>query len=236
MFIFLKEYKHSIFFMVVYMDMDPLIVKGLLVGIFIALPCGPVAFLCIKRAMVYGFRSGLCSGLGSLLADIALASVVIFGLEKASVVLVPLEWFMSIFGGVILIYLGWKMLQTKEKLEKIVVDRKTLIQHSATAALITLTNPIQLITFSFIFSAAHVGVISTTSQGLIFLGSLAFGSLLWWTVLCGVIDHFHEKYTERVIHVVSIIASCLLVFVGSFAVGTTLVRTILPLLGISFIH
>jgi threonine/homoserine/homoserine lactone efflux protein len=46
-----------------------LFIKGLIVGIAIAAPVGPIGLLCIQRALTGGWISGLASGLGAALAD-----------------------------------------------------------------------------------------------------------------------------------------------------------------------
>jgi threonine/homoserine/homoserine lactone efflux protein len=46
-----------------------LFLKGLLIGVAIAAPVGPIGILCIQRTIHNGFRIGLASGLGAALAD-----------------------------------------------------------------------------------------------------------------------------------------------------------------------
>jgi hypothetical protein len=44
-----------------------LFIKGLIVGVAIAAPVGPIGLLCIQRALAGGWISGLASGLGAAL-------------------------------------------------------------------------------------------------------------------------------------------------------------------------
>ena len=46
-----------------------LTMRGLVAGLIIAAPVGPVNVLCIQRTLEKGWRSGLLSGLGAALAD-----------------------------------------------------------------------------------------------------------------------------------------------------------------------
>ena len=44
------------------------LLQGLLLGLSIAAPVGPIALLCIRRTLDRGFMSGLVSGLGAAMA------------------------------------------------------------------------------------------------------------------------------------------------------------------------
>src|SRR4026207_2057232 len=46
-----------------------LLLKGVLVGILIAVPAGPVGVLCIRRTIFHGRLAGFLSGLGAATAD-----------------------------------------------------------------------------------------------------------------------------------------------------------------------
>lgn len=43
--------------------------KGLLAGVAIAAPVGPVNVLCLRRTLSKGWKSGLVSGFGAAVAD-----------------------------------------------------------------------------------------------------------------------------------------------------------------------
>ena len=50
------------------MDLS-LLIRGILVGVAIAVPVGPIGVLCVRRTILRGPVSGLISGLGAALAD-----------------------------------------------------------------------------------------------------------------------------------------------------------------------
>ena len=52
-----------------------LIVKGLLIGIIVSAPMGPVGVLCIQRTMHRGRNVGLVTGLGASLSDLIYAII-----------------------------------------------------------------------------------------------------------------------------------------------------------------
>ena len=61
---------------------DPgLFVKGIVVGLMIAAPVGPIGVLCVRRTLSLGPVVGLCSGLGAAVADAAYGAIAAFGLS-----------------------------------------------------------------------------------------------------------------------------------------------------------
>src|SRR5437762_8767993 len=61
-----------------------LLLKGVLVGIVIALPAGPVGVLCIRRTIFHGRAAGFISGLGAASADAVFGIIAGFGLTVVS--------------------------------------------------------------------------------------------------------------------------------------------------------
>jgi len=58
-----------------------LAIRGLVAGLIIAAPVGPVNLLCIRRTIEKGWRSGMISGLGAALADTAYGAIAGFGIS-----------------------------------------------------------------------------------------------------------------------------------------------------------
>src|SRR5207237_9184292 len=57
-----------------------LLLKGVLVGIIIAIPAGPVGVICIRRTIFHGRLAGFISGLGAATADAVFGIIAGFGL------------------------------------------------------------------------------------------------------------------------------------------------------------
>src|SRR5690242_10283766 len=91
----------------------PLFLRGLVIGFSIAAPVGPIGVLCIRRTLADGQISGLVSGLGAATADAFYGCVAGFGLTFISSFLVGQKMWLSLFGGLFLLYLGIKTLLSK---------------------------------------------------------------------------------------------------------------------------
>ncbi len=91
--------------------------KGLIIGFAVAAPVGPIGILCIRRTLEFGRFSGFVSGLGAALADTLYGVVAAFGLTLISDLLLAGQFWLRLFGGIFLIYLGIKTLLRKPKAE-----------------------------------------------------------------------------------------------------------------------
>lgn len=61
-----------------------LFLKGLMIGLAIAAPVGPIGLLCIHRSLSDGFKLGLMTGLGAAIADGVYGAVAAFSLSAVS--------------------------------------------------------------------------------------------------------------------------------------------------------
>jgi len=80
------------------------LVKGIVVGVVIAVPVGPVGILCLRRTIFEGQLSGLVSGFGAATADALFGVVAAFGLTLVSRWLISWEDWLCAGGGIYLLY------------------------------------------------------------------------------------------------------------------------------------
>ena len=59
-------------------------IKGILIGLLVSVPLGPIGVLCIQRTLNKGRMSGFVSGLGAAVADTIFAVIAGFGLTMPS--------------------------------------------------------------------------------------------------------------------------------------------------------
>ncbi|MEM8504854.1 MAG: LysE family transporter [Cyanobacteria bacterium P01_D01_bin.1] len=82
------------------------LLKGMVMGLAIAAPVGPIGLLCIRRTLDKGRLVGLLSGCGAATADGLYGMVAAFGLTAVSDFLVEYSDWLRIGGGLFLCYLG----------------------------------------------------------------------------------------------------------------------------------
>ncbi len=171
-----------------------LLLKGILIGFSIAAPVDPIGVLCICRTIAQGRITGLISGLGAASADVIYGCIAGFGLTFISQFLVEKQDVLRLLGGVFLLYLGIKTFLAKNSEESIENKEKGLLSAYLSTFLLTLTNPITILSFVAIF--AGMGIADTDGNyvsALLLVLGVFIGSMLWWTLLSGGANFFEKK-------------------------------------------
>jgi threonine/homoserine/homoserine lactone efflux protein len=161
------------------------LLKGVVVGIIIAVPVGPVGVLCVRRTLFQGKLAGFVSGLGAATADAIFGFIAAFGLTFVSDWLIGYQLWLRIAGGCYLLYVGGTALlskpTTKPNPER---DAETILRDFGSTFVLTLTNPITIVAFLGIFSALGLsGEGATLGRAAILVLGVWSGSLLWWLAL-----------------------------------------------------
>jgi threonine/homoserine/homoserine lactone efflux protein len=170
--------------------------RGLLLGFSIAVPVGPIGLLCIRRTLADGRLSGLATGLGAATADGFYGAVAAFGLTAVSSFLLGQRFWVHLVGGAFLLYLGLRIVLAGPPDKAAVVTRSGLGGAYASTVLLTLSNPLTILSFAAAFAAFGVAGTRGTvlSAGLITLGVFC-GSALWWVILSGLVSALRTRLT-----------------------------------------
>ena len=159
--------------------------KGVVVGLIIAVPAGPVGVLCIRRTIFNGRVAGFISGIGAATADAIFGIIAGFGLTFVSDLLLDYQQWLRIGGAGFLLLVGIRAF-TAEPLAQAKPERdpETLLAFFASTFALTLTNPITILAFLAIFaSIGFTGEEATLGGAAILVLGVWLGSLLWWAGL-----------------------------------------------------
>ncbi len=175
------------------------LLKGVLVGIIIAVPVGPVGVLCIRRTIFRGRLAGFVSGLGAATADAVFAIIAGFGLGFIADLLLGYQDWLRFGGAAFLLYVGAAALAADPMPAGAAArDPDTLIADYVSAFALTITNPITILAFVAIFAAlGFTGHEATLGRAAILVLGVWFGSLLWWAGLAGGADLLRLSFDRR---------------------------------------
>jgi Putative threonine efflux protein len=170
-----------------------LFLKGLVLGFSIAAPIGPIGVLCIRRTLAGGMTSGLITGLGTATADALYGLVAAFGLTAVAVLFIDHQFILRLGGGLFLCYLGATAFRAPPAQAAAGGRSGTLWRDYASAFVLTITNPLTILSFAAVFVGLGIGADpGFTAAGVTVLGIFA-GSLLWWLLLSGVASLIRAK-------------------------------------------
>lgn len=163
-------------------DMMWLFLKGVIIGVTIAAPVGPIGILCIKRTLEQGKWIGFVSGLGAATADGVYGIIAGLGLTVIIHFLTGISMWLQLIGGVFLLYLGVQMLRAKPAQEEAKANRgKTPLKAYLSTLFLTITNPVTILSFLAIF--AGLGITTAEYSGVILAMGVFIGSAIWWLLL-----------------------------------------------------
>ena len=151
-----------------------LLVKGLIVGVVVSAPLGPVGVLCIQRTLNKGRWYGFVTGLGAALSDIGYALITGYGMSFMDEFLAKNQVLLQIVGSVMLLMFGIYTFRSNpvHSIRPVSSTPGSYLHNFVTAFFVTFSNP--LIIFLFIGLFARFSFVMPGSPlGLQLVGYLA---------------------------------------------------------------
>src|SRR5262245_28268029 len=207
-----------------------LLLLGIIIGLMVAVPVGPLGLLCVNRALSRGPLYGLFSGMGVATADALAAGVTALGMTLISDFLIDHQMLLRTVGGLFLCYLGIKIYRTKPATPALAGDVGGLARAYATTFLLTVSSPVTLLSFVAIYAGWGIRSLSGRYFAAALLaGGVFTGSVLWWLALEVGLVLFRDRFSHGVlgwIHKISgaaITAAGIVIFLsmwrGNFGIG-----------------
>lgn len=198
-----------------------LFIKGLIIGLAIAAPVGPIGVLCIQRSLHDGFKVGLMTGLGAAFADGTYGLIAGFGLTALSSLLISYQFWIRLIGGLFLLYLGIKLFLTPAQEKSAGKSDRSPWHALGTTFFLTLTNPATILSFIAVF--AGLGLNQTSSDyihAIILVLGITLGSAVWWLLLSsGVAFILHHRLSPTVMHGINRFSGIIIFAFGIFALS-----------------
>lgn len=204
--------------------MTSALVLGLGLGAFVAAQVGPVSLLCARTSLRHGVRPGVAVGLGAAAVDLLYACLGVAG-AAALLRLTPLRVGLGLLGATVLVVLGVRTFRAAFRVRLGgETDAEVLAPWAAfrTAVAATASNPLTIVSWAAIFSAASVAAAVTDPASTVALVvGVGLGSLAWFTLLAGAFARAGRRIGDRGLRAVDITAGVGLVgFGGLLAVRT----------------
>ncbi len=200
------------------MNQIHIFLKGLIIGLSIAVPVGPIGILCIRRTLAQGRMNGVLSGLGAATADALYGAIAGFGLTFLSNFLIGQRIGLHLIGGGLLCILGVKTFLSKPAEPGTSVEGASLWNAYLSTFFLTLTNPMTILFFAAVF--AGLGVVGASdhyvSAGILVLG-VFIGSAMWWVILSGFTGLLQRLFHVKGLQWLNRISGLIIIGFGLFA-------------------
>lgn len=199
---------------------------GVVAGLAVALPYGPVGFVLIRRFYLFGMKSGMYSAFGTALSDAFYAIVVGFGLHTIQNFLLSIAHYAEVFAGLVLMYIGIKAMRHKIHLHDDEEENHP-VQDITSTLVLNFLNPTLIFSFALIFTIlAKIlhGVPMTFSQTSLFIVSIALGTCGFWFFVGKGIHYLRTKNRDALVQKINYGTGVILVVLGVTVLGLALIH------------
>jgi len=194
-----------------------LVIQGIIVGLILAVPVGPLSLMCIQTTLSGGRLHGIVSGLGVATADTFYAAVAFLGLTVVSGFLLSWQSPLRIIAGLVLIVVGIRIFLSRPAAKQTGGPGGSYTKNYATMLAIAIANPMTIIFlmvtlpgFGFVLGGNSLGAAAE------FIGGFLFGSVAWWIVLCGSIGSVRSRISPDTLILINRVSGTYIVCVGLF--------------------
>lgn len=202
---------------------NPLIIPiGMLIGVLVAAPVGPVNVLCIQRAIERGFWGGLAAGIGSVMGDALIALCAGLGVGAVTGAVQTHRAIIQVIGGLALIAFGAKLFRTTPRISMTAdsdaanASLKDYIWDIPQTFFLTITNPGAVLGLFAIFGGVSTFVeVHSTIDVLFMVAAIVAGSLLYWISLSNFISRHRHRIDAAKLRTINRVAGVVLAGFGA---------------------
>lgn len=201
------------------------ILKGIIIGLFISVPLGPIGMLCVQRTLNRGRRFGIVTGLGATTSDLIYTIVALFFIGFVVDFIEGNKTLIQIMGSLIVIIFGFFIYKNNPARQPMPNQNKneSLMGDFISSFILTFSNPLILFILIALFARFDFLNESTTIfHNIIGIFSILIGAFLWWSTLTFFVGKFKSKLSYRGIKLINHITGIIIISIGIFGLLYTL--------------
>lgn len=203
-----------------------LFIQGIIIGLTLSVPVGPISLLCIQRSIAEGRVHGILSGIGVASADAFYAAVSFLGLTIISGLIIAEQHLFRSLAGFVLIFIGIRVFLSVPTAATSRIGHESYLKDYLSTAAIAIANPLTL--FFFILIVPGFGIViqgNSVFSALEFVGGLFSGSVAWWIILCGSVGTVRTRISEENLRLINRVSGIL---ISCFGAGMLILLFVSP--------
>lgn len=209
------------------MHIFEIIYKGIIIGIIVSAPMGPIGILCVQRTLTRGKMHGFATGLGAMVSDLIYASATLIGLGFIDDFLNNNQLLIQSIGSVVIILFGIALFYTnpiKVMKPKAKLPETRYNQDFVTAFLLTFSNLAIIFLFISLFARFQYNPLDTNwlafAVGII---SIGVGALAWWFFITTYVSKLRHYFNRQSLKFFNRVVGIILILLGVLgAMGASL--------------
>lgn len=199
------------------------ILKGLIIGIIVSAPMGPIGVLCVQRTLHRGRWHGFVTGLGAVVSDLLYAVITGWGMNFVIDFVEANRTPIQLAGSVLLFIFSYFVLRSNpaRQLTKQSDSGTPYWRDFVTAFFLTLSNI--TIIFFYIALFARFNFISPANpllNEIIGVLSIGLGAVAWWLFISALVHKLRDRFNPRGLKLFNLLLGTILIVIGAIGLIT----------------
>ena len=207
--------------------MVEIIIKGILIGLCISVPLGPIGMLTIQRTLNRGQKYGIATGLGATFSDLVYTIITLFFLSFVLDFIELHRFIIQLVGSVVVAAFGYYIFTSHPATQPKPNEpfKHTLIGDFASSFGLTFSNPLVLFVLIALFARFEfIGNDTTLFVSICGILSILGGALMWWSLLTFLISRFKNKLNMRDLKIINQITGTIIICIGCVGLILSLLK------------
>lgn len=204
-----------------------IVIKGILIGLCISVPLGPIGMLTIQRTLNRGQKYGIATGLGATFSDLVYTIITLFFLSFVLDFIEVHRFLIQLIGSVIVGIFGFFIYSshpsTQPKPNE--TQKYSLFSDFVTSFGLTFSNPLVLFVLIALFARFEfIGSDTTLFVSIFGILSILIGALIWWNILTFFVSRFKNRLNMRELKVINRITGIIIILIGCVGLFLSLIK------------
>lgn len=212
-----------------------ILLKGIIIGIIVSAPMGPVGVMCIRRTLNKGRWHGFMTGIGASVSDLVYATITALGMSFVFDFINNAHnmFFLQVVGSILLFFFGLHTFRTNphsyranpmDKFGSYPVTKSKLAYNFATGFALAISNPLVILMFVALFARMSFVLPELDfAERVAGYASIWMGAVVWWFAITWLVDKLGSRFDVRGIWLLNrVIGSAVMIF-GILGIAYTLI-------------
>lgn len=212
-----------------------IMLKGIIIGIIVSAPMGPVGVMCIRRTLNKGRWHGFMTGIGASVSDLVYATITALGMSFVFDFINNAHnmFVLQVVGSILLFFFGLHTFRTNphsyranpmDKFGSYPVTKSKLAYNFATGFALAISNPLVILMFVALFARMSFVLPELDfAERVAGYASIWMGAVVWWFAITWLVDKLGSRFDVRGIWLLNrVIGSAVMIF-GILGIAYTLI-------------
>ncbi|MDD3080470.1 MAG: LysE family transporter [Paludibacter sp.] len=194
-----------------------IVIKGIIIGLFLSVPLGPIGMLCIQRTLNRGRKFGIATGLGATFSDLLYTIITLFFLSFVIDIVEQNRFIIQLAGSIIVAIFGFFIFKSHPSTQPKPNEpaKHTLFGDFITSFALTISNPLVLFVLIALFARFEfINNHTTLIHSIVGISSILVGALIWWNSLTFLVSKFRNKLNMQGLKIINRITGIVIILIG----------------------